>query len=155
MTKPTSRHNARGCCTLLIVGITSTLQAGAVETLGRYSLVNSGPTIVHRDPLTAPVSSQFADSVTTVGQAVDTALLPTGYRLAPALHADPERGPLLNLPLPSVDRDFSGVSVRRALEALIGPAFRLVEDPVHRLVSFERCGPTGSAVALPGQTPSW
>ena len=27
-----------------------------------------------------------------------------------------------------------------ALETLGGPAFRLVEDPLHRLVSFERCG---------------
>ena len=26
-----------------------------------------------------------------------------------------------------------------ALETLGGPAFRLVEDPLHRLVSFERC----------------
>jgi type IV pili sensor histidine kinase/response regulator len=29
--------------------------------------------------------------------------------------------------------------LKRALETLAGPAFRLVEDPVHRLVAFERC----------------
>jgi type IV pili sensor histidine kinase/response regulator len=26
-----------------------------------------------------------------------------------------------------------------ALETLAGPAFHLVQDPVHRLVTFERC----------------
>jgi len=29
--------------------------------------------------------------------------------------------------------------LKRALETLVGPAFYLVEDPMHRLVAFERC----------------
>jgi len=29
--------------------------------------------------------------------------------------------------------------LRDALETLAGPAFQLVQDPAHRLVTFERC----------------
>ena len=43
------------------------------------------------------------------------------------------------LPLPAVHRNLGPMPVKRELETLAGPAFRLVEDPVHRLVTFERC----------------
>ena len=36
--------------------------------------------------------------------------------------------------------------LRDALETLAGPAFHLVQDPVHRLVTFERCMPRQIAV---------
>jgi type IV pili sensor histidine kinase/response regulator len=41
--------------------------------------------------------------------------------------------------------------LHEALETLGGPAFRLVEDPLHRLVSFERCG---SRMPLSSNNPS-
>lgn len=141
--------------TLFLVGVTTTFEAGALETLGRYSLVKPGPTLVQRDLLAAPVSLLLSDSVRTVGQAVEAVLSPTGYRLASALSADPERAQLLALSLPLAHRALDNISVRHALETLVGPAFRVVEDPVHRLVSFERCGQTGGSVGKPGQTPSW
>ena len=31
------------------------------------------------------------------------------------------------------------MTLREALETLAGPAFHLVQDPVHRLITFEQC----------------
>ena len=67
-----------------------------------------------------------------------------GYRLAPEAAADASREVLLALPLPGPHRALGPMPVQTALETLAGPAFRLVEDPVHRLVTFERCGAIGS-----------
>jgi type IV pili sensor histidine kinase/response regulator len=50
------------------------------------------------------------------------------------------RSDLLGFPLPEAHRSLGPMSLQHALETLAGPAFRLVEDPLHRLVSFERCG---------------
>jgi type IV pili sensor histidine kinase/response regulator len=44
------------------------------------------------------------------------------------------------------------MSLQSALETLAGPAFRLVEDPVHRLVTFERCGLIEPWVLVPPTT---
>ena len=155
MKGPRVRNGTSMGVTLFLVGVTTTFQAGALETLGRYSLLRPGPTGVQRDLLAVPVSLRFPDSIRTVGQAVEAALLPTGYRLASALSADPERAQLLALPLPMAHRALDNMPVRRALETLVGSAFRVIEDPVHRLVSFERCGQTSGSVGQPRQTPSW
>jgi len=36
--------------------------------------------------------------------------------------------------------------LRDALETVAGPAFHLVQDPFHRLITFERCAPDRVAV---------
>ena len=91
--------------------------------------------------LSAIVRVEFPGSVTRVGQAVEHLLQPSGYRLSPQQAAEPTRQSLLNLPLPEPHRMLGPMPLKTALETLAGPAFRLVEDPVHRLVSFERCAP--------------
>ncbi len=63
----------------------------------------------------------------------------SGYRLATEAAADPMRSDLLGFPLPEAHRSLGPMSLQDALETLGGSAFRLVEDPLHRLVSFERC----------------
>ena len=116
--------------------------AGADEfVVARYSTVHAVPTLAQRDPLAALVTTTFPDSVARVGEALDTLLVPSGYRLAPAEAADPERKALLELPLPEVHRELGPMPLRLALKTLVGQAFALVEDPMHRLVSFERCNP--------------
>ncbi len=131
---------------LLFAGMAFALHASAIERVGRYSAERPGPTIVQRDLLSAPMSMRFPDAIQTVGQAIEAALMTTGYRLSTPLSADPSRAMLLALPLPASHREFSSTSVRYVLQTLVGPAFKLIEDPVHRLVSFERCGrPTESS----------
>ena len=115
---------------------------GADEVVvARYSTVQAVPTIAQRDPLAGVVTTTFPSAVTRVGQAVTTLLARSGYRLAGAHAAEPGRQMLLELPLPEAHRTLGPTPLRMALETLGGAAFALVEDPVHRLVSFERCEP--------------
>ena len=109
--------------------------------VGRYATVRAVPTLSQVYLLSAIVRVQFPASVVSVGQAVEHLLRPSGYRLASEAAADPSQRTLLNLPLPEPHRTLGPLPLQTALETLAGPAFRLVEDPVHRLVSFERCGP--------------
>ena len=109
--------------------------------VGRYATVQAVPTSAQVNLLSAMVRVQFPASVVSVGQAVEHLLQPSGYRLASESAADPFRRTLLNLPLPEPHRVLGPMPLQTALETLAGPAYRLVEDPVHRLVSFERCGP--------------
>ncbi len=116
------------------------LEANAAEvTVARYSTVQLAPSLAQRDPLAAPVVSVLPASVTRIGEAVETLLGPSGYRLASPLAAEAERAELLDLPLPEAHRMLGPLPLRTALAILAGSAFRLVEDPVHRLISFERC----------------
>ena len=116
------------------------LEASAAEvTVARYSTVQPAPSMAQRDPLAAPVVSVLPASVTRIGEAVETLLGPSGYRLASTFAAEAERAELLDLPLPEAHHMLGPLPLRTALAILAGPAFRLVEDPVHRLISFERC----------------
>ena len=116
------------------------LEASAAEvTVARYSTVQPAPSMAQRDPLAAPVVSVLPTSVTRIGEAVETLLGPSGYRLASPFAAEAERAELLDLPLPEVHRSLGPLPLRTALKILAGPTFTLVEDPVHWLISFERC----------------
>ena len=118
----------------------ASLEANAAEvTVARYSTVQPAPSLAQRDPLAAPVVSVLPASVTRIGEAVEILLGPSGYRLASPFAAEAERAELLNLPLRESQRTLGPLPLRTALAILAGPAFRLVEDPVHRLISFERC----------------
>lgn len=127
---------AGAVCSVLLLAI----DALALEvTVSRYSTISDEPSAVQRDPLAAPVTSTLPASVRTVGDAIEQLLAPSGYRLSPPFAGDPDRAELLGLPLPEVHRALGALPLRTALQLLTGPAFTLVEDPVHRLVSFERC----------------
>jgi type IV pili sensor histidine kinase/response regulator len=110
--------------------------------VSRYSEFSTSSSEAQRDPLLSPVQTGTSDELILIGDMVDWLLKPSGYRLASASSGVPERGMLLALPLPDVHRSLEGLPVRTALQTLAGPAFRLVEDPVHRLISFEQCGVT-------------
>ena len=120
------------------LGVAAPISAGEVA-VARYSTLRAVPTIAQRDPLADLVTTIFPASVTRVGEAVETLLAPSGYRLAGAQAATPERAALLALPLPAVHRTLGPLPLRLALQTLAGPVFAVVEDPLHRLVSFDRC----------------
>ena len=107
--------------------------------VGRYSALRAAPTAAQSHLLATLVTVRFPASVTTVGEAVQHLLARSGYRLSDEAAADPARADLFRLPLPAVHRALGPMSLQAALETLAGPAFRLVEDPVHRLLSFDRC----------------
>ncbi len=114
------------------------LQANDIQ-VGRYSLFAATPTEAQADPLQATITVQFPDAVRTVGEAIRHVLRQSGYRLAGSEATGSASAYLMALPLPAVHRSLGPMPLKRALDTLAGPAFRLVEDPVHRLVIFERC----------------
>ena len=128
------------------------LQANDLQ-VGRYSLFATIQTKAQTDPLQAMITVQFPDRVRTVGEAVQHLLQQSGYRLAGTEATRPASAYLMALPLPAVHRSLGPLPLKRALETLSGPAFRLVEDPVHRLVAFERCAMEWQAVQ--GTVPSF
>ena len=123
--------------TCLIVA-SSQLQASEVQ-VGRYTLRSAIPTEAQVDLMSAIVTIRFSDRIQTIGTAVGYLLRDSGYQLASPIALDPETKALFRLPLPAIHRNLGPISLRRALETLAGPTFRLVQDPVHRLVAFELC----------------
>jgi len=124
--------------TACLIMASSQLQANEVQ-VGRYTLRSTTPTEAQADLMTAIVTIRFSDRIQTIGEAVRYILQDSGYRLASPVAIDPETKVLFRLPLPAVHRSLGPLTLRRALETLAGSAFRLVQDPVHRLVAFELC----------------
>ncbi len=135
-----------------VPGLTA-VPSGEVH-VGRYSTlapvsVSSPPAVTQAS--SAPVHAKAADqalldrvvrtrlspSVDNLGSAIRALLQGSGYRLAQGAVADPRLPALLTLPLPEAHQDLGQLSIREALKTLAGPAWRLVVDPVNRLVSFE------------------
>ena len=137
-------HSARpiAAIAICVAGIGSVasanLQAKDIQ-VGRYSLFAATPTEAQADLLATTMTVRFPGRIQTVGEAVRYLLQRSGYRLAAAESIAPDTLALFALPLPAVHRSLGPMTLKDALETLAGPAFHLVQDPVHRLVSFERC----------------
>jgi conjugative transfer region protein (TIGR03748 family) len=128
--------------TIFVVGIfavaSMNLQAKDLQ-VGRYSLFAATPTQAQAELLATTMTVRFPNRIQGVGEAVRYLLQRSGYRLANIEAIGPDTAALFALPLPAVHRSLGPMMLRDALETLAGPAFHLVQDPVHRLVTFERC----------------
>ena len=134
------------CCTGLAITGHSAWAAqqlnsvkGAQAQIGRYSVIAVAPTAEQQDLLSVTKSITIADDINTVGDALHWLLRDSGYRLAD--HAVLSEGAIdmLDLPLPNAHRAFEPMPLKVVIELIVGPAFHLVQDPVHRLIGFERC----------------
>ena len=114
------------------------LQAKDLQ-VGRYSLFAATPTQAQAELLATTMTVRFPNRIQGVGEAIRYLLQRSGYRLANSEAIGPDTAALFALPLPAVHRSLGPMMLRDALETLAGPAFHLVQDPVHRLVTFERC----------------
>jgi len=114
------------------------LQANEVQ-VGRYSMLSATPTEAQVDLLATTIQVQLPKRIHTIGEAIHYLLQRSGFRLAGSEAIAPETTVLFDLPLPAVHRNLGPISLRKALETLAGPAFQLVQDPMHRLVAFEPC----------------
>jgi type IV pili sensor histidine kinase/response regulator len=121
------------------------LQASDIQ-VGRYSLLAATPTEAQAELLATTMTVQFPERIQTVGEAVRYLLQRSGYRLAATESIGPDTAALFALPLPAVHRSLGPITLKDALETLSGSAFRLVQDPVHRLITFERCATDRVAV---------
>ena len=124
------------------------LQAKDVQ-IGRYSLLSATPTEAQANLLATTITVSFPARIVTVGEAVQYLLQRSGYRLVTGPATGPETADLLMLPLPAVHRHLGPITLTQALETLVGPVFRLIHDPVHRLISFELCTATGRVTQQP------
>jgi len=123
-----------GLCTLTSVN----LQANDVQ-VGRYSSLTAAPTESQTELLATTVAVRLPGRIQTVGEAVRYLLQRSGYRLAAPESIGPDTVALFALPLPAVHRSLGPMTLRDALKTLAGPVFQLIQDPVHRLITFERC----------------
>ncbi len=150
---PTHPITAKAICLAGICTVASVnLQANDIQ-VGRYSLFAATPSEEQGDPLQAMITMHFPESVRTVGEAIRQALRESGYRLAGPDAMGPASAYVMELSLPAVHRNLGPMPLKQALETLAGPAFRLVEDPVHRLVAFERCAMDGQVSQEGGSAP--
>jgi len=126
----------RSAALAAIMVLSGTAQAEDVR-IGRYQTLEPVPTNEQMKPLEVIVLVHFPARVTTVGGAITHLLARSGYSLADTHDAEPALLVLLSRPLPEVHRELGPVTLERALGVLAGPVWRLVVDPVHRLVSYE------------------
>ena len=127
---------------MVLAGTSVTVSSNAYASdvqVGRYSLLSAEPTEAQTDLLATTVTIHFPAQIQTVGESVGYLLRRSGYRLAETEALAPEAKDLLALPLPAVHRQLGPMPLRRALKTLAGPTFHLVQDPLHRLIAFERC----------------
>ena len=130
-----------GLCTLTSLN----LRAEDAQ-VGRYSVIAAVPTEAQADLLATTLTIRFPERIRTLGESVRYLLQRSGYRLASSRSAGPNTATLFALPLPAVHRSLGPMTLRDALKTLAGPAFNLVQDPVHRLITFERCSTDRLAV---------
>lgn len=116
-----------------------------VTQIARYSVLQPSAALDQQDVLAVTVPLSVPENIVTVGGAVEWVLNTSGYRLVSSDRWSTEVKDLLNLPLPNAQRRFESLSIKDILALLVGPTFVLVNDPVHRLMSFERCGDSAAA----------
>ena len=125
----------------------------AISTLtqiDRYSVIAVRPTAGQRDLLSVTRAITVPGDIESVGEAFHWMLRDSGYRLATDTVLSEEVRAMLELPLPAVHRRFEPMSLQTVLGLMIGPAFHLIQDPVHRLIAFERCADGPDPVATGG-----
>ena len=107
--------------------------------IGRYSVIAARPTPGQRDLLSATRAITIPIDISNVGTALHWVLRDSGYRLAADAVLSEEVKAMLALPLPAAHRRFGPMPLKTVLGLMSGPAFQVVQDPVHRLIAFERC----------------
>ena len=112
---------------------------GAQTQIGRYSVIAVAPTAGQQDLLAVTRSITIPDDIKTVGDALHWLLRDSGYRLADHAVLSEDAIDMLDLPLPNAHRAFEPMPLKAVIGLIVGPAFHLVQDPVHRLIAFERC----------------
>tara|TARA_R110002124_G_scaffold5786_5_gene36308 strand:- start:932 stop:1276 length:345 start_codon:yes stop_codon:yes gene_type:complete len=108
------------------------------------------PTAGQRDLLSVTRAITIPGDIESVGEAFHWMLRDSGYRLAADVVLSEEAKAMLELPLPAVHRRFEPMPLQTVMGLMIGPAFHLIQDPVHRLIAFERCADISAPNATGG-----
>jgi len=104
---------------------------------GRYSSIKPKPTQSQRELLQVIITVSIPDEITRIGETIAYLLKRSGYQL---LQPKAEQIALTQFflkRLPAVHRHIGPMSLEDALTILTAPAFKLNQDPVSRLISYE------------------
>lgn len=139
--KPVWKVICFGATTVLASTLLSTAWAqstGLIQT-GRYLTVDSRQMQAEQLDLLSPVVQvHFLSDIQTVNDAITDVLRYSGYALIETHQQSSDLQNTLQKPLPFMHRDLGPLSLRQVLTLLIGPAFHLIVDPLHRTVNFQR-----------------
>jgi len=105
--------------------------------VGRYSSAAAVNTRQQENLLEVVVDTEIPSQEQTVGQAIDFLLLRSGYTLAAPDIQGKHVKQLLNKTLPEIHRKIGPVMLKDALMMLVGKAYWMKVDPVHRLIAFD------------------
>lgn len=123
-----------------------------VTQIDRYSIVVVAPTAGQRDLLAETTAISIPNDIENLGDALRWLLRDSGYRLADDRVLSDDVHAMLTLPLPAAHRQFEAMPLRVVVELIVGSAFHIVQDPIHRLLAFERCD-SAPAYSSSGGTP--
>jgi type IV pili sensor histidine kinase/response regulator len=123
-----------------------------VTQIDRYSIVVVAPTAGQRDVLAETSAISIPNDIESLGDALRWLLRDSGYRLAADRVLSDDVHAMLTLPLPAAHRQFEAMPLSVVVELIVGPAFHIVQDPIHRLLAFERCD-SAPAYSSSGGTP--
>jgi len=104
---------------------------------GRYSSIKSKPTQSQRELLQVVITVSIPDEITSIGQTIEYLLKRSGYQLVQPQAKQIELTRFFLKRLPDVHRHIGPMSLEDALIILTAPAFKLNQDPVSRLISYE------------------
>lgn len=105
---------------------------------GRYSYLPAKPRPEQLNPLLAVIDVHIPDGVKTVKDSTQYLLQFSGYQLSQTVKPESHVVALLQRNIPEVHRHFEQVVLRDALLVLCGNGYRLLVDPVNRMVAYER-----------------
>lgn len=88
------------------------------------------------DPLAVWVRTVYPEDITTVGEAVQYLLEPTGYKVVGAYPAPSDAITIINSRVPAIAKVHRTMPVMDALQLLIGNDNWIVVDRNHKLISF-------------------
>jgi len=109
------------------------------QQVARYSILRPRLMAGQQDLLSVAKALRVPSEISTVGGALEWVIKDSGYRLASLDQLTRDVKDMLQLPLPKAHRQFQALPLRDVILLLVGSSFVLVHDPVHRLLTFERC----------------
>ena len=104
---------------------------------GRYSSIKPKPTQSQRELLQVMITVSIPDEITSIGETIAYLLKRSGYQLVQPQAKQIELTRFFLKRLPVVHRHIGPMSLEDALIILNTPAFKLNQDPMKRLISYE------------------
>lgn len=109
----------------------------ALMQIGRYTVANATATVDQEDLLNVVIKTEIPQNEKTVKDAMRFLLMRSGYSLAPKSMQGKYVEQLLAKQLPYAHRNIGPITLKDALMMLMGKAFWMKVDPVHRLIAFD------------------